>query len=383
MAGLATVSGGAGSAMARLKRAHFGLRTPFVPPASEMERRLVDIWEAVLDIDGLGVEDDYFDLGGESLAAVTIFTELESQFGEMPPLSILLDCPTIRLLAAQLDKLGVKVANSPLLAVKGEGNRPPLFYTHAAFGNVLYVRRLVPFIDPEQPLHAIQARGLREGELAHQSFEAMAKDYCASIRRVQPKGPYILAGHCIGGLIAYAMAQHLKSQGESVAAVIMIDPDYHPNGVPWLHWKNPSALHIQLWLQILRPLWFARLWLRRLPLRLRGQSFSEPAALSGAQRQRRNAVRDGMRAALRAYRPQPYDGKVFIICSAERRRLLAKPGTGWPSLAPQATFIDISASHDEFFIAALPEVGRALAGVLASLQPLALASDARKREAAE
>src|SRR5512143_307891 len=129
--GLTTVSEGTGSIMARLKRAHFGLRTPFVPPASEMERRLKDIWEAVLDIDGLGVEDDYFDLGGESLAAVTIFAELESQFGEMPPLSILLDCPTIRLLAAELDKLGVKVANSPLLAVKAEGSRPPLFYTHA------------------------------------------------------------------------------------------------------------------------------------------------------------------------------------------------------------------------------------------------------------
>jgi pimeloyl-ACP methyl ester carboxylesterase len=260
---LASVSEGDGSPMARLKRTHFGLRTPFVPPDGEMERRLKDIWEAVLDIDGLGVEDDYFELGGESLAAVTMFAELESQFGEMPPLSILLDCPTIRLLAAHLDKLGFKAANSLLLTVKGDGNRPPLFYTHAAYGNVLFVRRLVPYLEAEQPLHAIQARGLQEGEIAHRSFEAMAKDYCGVIRQVQGNGPYILAGHCVGGLIAYAMAQYLKSQGESVAAVIMIDPDYHPNGVPWLHWKNPSAPHIRLWLQILRPFWFARLWLRR------------------------------------------------------------------------------------------------------------------------
>ncbi len=369
--------------MAPLKRDHFGLRTPFVPPASEMERRLKDIWEAVLEVDGLGVEDDYFELGGESLAAVTIFAELESQFGEMPPLSILLDCPTIRLLAAHLDKLGFKVATSLLLAVKAEGDRLPLFYTHAAFGNVLYVRRLVPFLDAEQPLHAIQARGLQEGEAAHRNFEAMAKDYCAAIRRVQAKGPYVLAGHCVGGLIAYAMAQHLKSQGESVAAVIMIDPDYHPNAVPWLHWKNPSAPHIRLWLQALRPFWFARLWLRRIPLSLRGQLPLEPAALNGIQRRRREAVRDGIRAALKTYRPKPYDGKVFIICSAERRRLLAKPGTGWPSLAPETQFIHIGASHDEFFIAALPEVGRALAGVLASLHGPAAASPRLNRAAAE
>jgi hypothetical protein len=88
-----------------------------------------------------------------------------------------------------------------------------------------------------------------------------------------------------------------------------------------------------------------------------------------------------MRTALKAYRPLPYDGKVFIICSAERRRLLAKPGTGWPSLVPQVEFIDISASHDEFFIGALPEVGHALETILASVQPAA--ADQMGRAAAE
>jgi thioesterase domain-containing protein len=208
----------------------------------------------------------------------------------------------------------------------------------------------------------------------------MAADYCAEIRRLQPNGPYLLAGHCVGGLIAYAMAQHLVSQGELVAGVVMIDPDYHPHAVPWLHWENPSALHIKLWRQILRPLWFARLWLSRLPLQLRGRVLSEPQ-VTGLQRQRRAAVRNGIRTALMAYRPRPYDGKVFIICSAERRHLLAKSGTGWPSLAPQVEFIDISASHDEFFIGALPEVGQALETILAAIQPAA--ADQSERAAAE
>jgi thioesterase domain-containing protein len=363
-----------------MKREDFTLSAAFVAPAGAMERRLTQIWESVFDIAGLGVEDDYFELGGESLTAVTLFTELEHVFGPMPPLSTLLDYPTIRKLAGRLEQLGVRLPESIVLTVQGKGRRVALFHLHAALGNVLFVRRLMPFLDGEQPLYAIPARGLQLGETPHRHFDAMAADYCAEIRRLQPKGPYLLAGHCVGGLIAYAMAQHLVSQGESVAGVVMIDPDYHPHAVPWLHWKNPSALHIKLWRQILRPVWFARLWLRRLPQRLRGRLPSEPQ-VTGLQRQRRAAVREGIRTALMAYRPKPHDGKVFIICSAERRRLLARPGTGWPSLAPQVEFIEISASHDEFFIGALPEVGHALETILAAIQPAA--ADQRERAAAE
>lgn len=371
-----------GADTAQIRREDFGLAAPFMPATSAMERRLKTIWESALDISGLGVEDDYFELGGDSMIAVAMFAEMESVFGPMPPLSTLLDCPTIRKLARHLEGLGAQVPDGAMLAVQRQGRRLPLFYTHATFGNVLYVRRLTAFLI-DQPLYAIQARGLQDGEKAHQSFEAMAADYCAIIRRAQPKGPYVLAGHCVGGLIAHAMAQHLRSEGEEVAALIMIDPDYHPHAVPWMHWRNPSALHVRLWCHLLRPFWFARLWLRRLAARLRGEAFAEPVAMSGTQRQRRDAVRLGVRAALRAYRPRVYDSPTFIICSAERRRLLAKPNTGWPSWAPKVKFLDISASHDEFFVGALPEVGTALEQILASIQPPQAEPQAPARNAAE
>ena len=364
----------------RVRRGDFKLSAPFVVPANAFEHRLTQIWESVFDIGGLGVEDDYFELGGESLTAVTLFTELEQVFGPMPPLSTLLEYPTIRKLAARLQHLGARLPDDVVLTVQGSGRRLPLFHLHAALGNVLYVRRLLPFLDAEQPLYAIRARGLQERETPHRNFDAMAADYAAAIRRLQPKGPYLLAGHCVGGLIAYAMAQHLKDQREQVAAVVMIDPDYHPNAVPWLHWKNPSAPPFKVWRQILRPFWFLRLRLRRLFLRLRGRSIAEAAPMSPTQRRRRDGIAAGIRTALKAYRPRPYDGKVFIICSAERRRILSKPHSGWPFWARETRFITISASHDEFFIDALPEVGAALASVLASIQPAVVDQG---REAAE
>jgi thioesterase domain-containing protein len=348
-------------------REHFKLSAAFVAPASEMERRLTPIWEAALDIGGLGVDDDYFELGGDSLIAVTLFAAMENAFGAMPPLSTLLDYPTIRKLAGRLEHMGARVNDGLLLTVQGQGRRLPLFYAHAAYGNVLYVRRLTAFLD-DQPLYAIQARGLVEGETPHQSFDAMAADYCAVIRKTRPKGPYVLAGHCAGGLIAYEMAQRLTKEGADVAAVIMIDPDWHPNAVPWLHWRNPSAPHIQLWRHLLRAYWFVPVRLRRFVALLRGRAVKDVAEMAGTQRHHRDGVIAGIRAAFRTYRPRHYDGKVFVISAAERRGRISKPKTGWGFWAPRTEFVTIPFSHDEFFVGALPEVATALDQILASLQ---------------
>jgi thioesterase domain-containing protein/acyl carrier protein len=357
---------------ARLKRGHFASLGPFLPPATEAERRLMEIWEAVLNISGLGVEDDFFELGGESIAAVTLFSELERVLGQMPPLSTLLDYSTIRSLAGRIEQLGATSRDCLLLPIRAQGLRMPLFQAHAAHGNVLFARRLLPFLDAEQPLYAIQARGLQEGETPHRSFEAIAADYVAQIRRIQPSGPYMLAGHCVGGLIVYEMAQRLKALGQDVGAVVMIDPEYHPNAVPWLHWRNPSALHIRLWRELTRPVWFARRWLRRIRDRVAGRLVVEQPTETGANRQRQQAIMIGLRAALLAYRPRPYEGRLAILCSAERRKHLSNPATGWPALAPRVQFIELGGSHDEVFFAALPAVGGALERILQGAQPASL-----------
>ena len=362
-------SGLAAHLSARFKREHLAPSTPFAPPATEAERQLKEIWEAVLDVDGLGVDDDFFELGGESLGAVTLFSELERALGQMPPLSTLLDYPTIRRLAGRLEQLGAITHDRLLLPVRAQGSRLPLFQTHAAYGNVLFVRRLLPFLDAEQPVYALQARGLQEGEKPHQSFTAMAADYVALIRRIQPTGPYMLAGHCVGGIIAFEMAQQLKAAGLEVGLVAMIDPDFHPNAVPWLYWRNPSGPLARFQRALLRPVWFAGRRYRRMIDHLTGRVLMEERSETGANRERQLALMAGLRAALKSYRPAPYDGRLVIICSADRRRHMSKPGTGWPSLAAEVEFVEISASHAEFFLGALPEVGEAMERALAAAQP--------------
>ncbi len=368
---------------ARFQRGHFKPASAFAPPSTELEHQLTTLWEAVLTIEGIGIDDDFFEMGGESFAAVTLFTEMERYLGAMPPLSILLNYPTIRRLAEYLEEAGSfgqggrHGQGGLIIPIRAQGGRRlPLFCAHAAHGNVLFLRQLLAHLSPEQQIYAIRARGLSEGERPHRSFESMAADYVEEIRRVQPQGPYILSGHCLGALIAFAMAERLTALGEDVAAVAMIDPDYHPNAVPWLYWRDPAAASVRLRLALLRPLWFARRWLRRWRDRLAGRPVIEQATETPENRQRQDAVIAGLNEAQRAFRPKQYAGRLVILCSAERRRYLANAAIGWRAIAPRVEFIEIGGSHDEVFIDALPAVGRALDRILADLQPAPVADEA-------
>src|SRR6516164_5434041 len=108
------------------ERGQFGLAEPAVPPATEGEQRLLEIWQEVLDIRGLGVEDDYFELGGDSLVGLILFGEVESSFGQALPVSVLLDCPTVRLLAARLDEGAAPTAPAPAAEVSAPAAATPV-----------------------------------------------------------------------------------------------------------------------------------------------------------------------------------------------------------------------------------------------------------------
>ncbi|HEX3064946.1 MAG TPA: alpha/beta fold hydrolase [Dongiaceae bacterium] len=354
----------------RFTREHFNPASVYAPPVSELEHQLTALWEAVLNFDGIGIDDAFFEVGGESFAAVTLFTEMERFLGEMPPLSILLDYPTIRLLAGYLEQEGA-AKHGLVSPVRAQGQRPvALFSTHAGHGNVLFVRRLLAHIGAEQRLYAIRARGLQEGETPHRDFAAMAADYVDEVRRVQPDGPYLLSGNCVGGIIAFEMAHRLGDLGHDVAGVVMIDPEYHPNAVPWLYWRDPEAPAARRRRALLRAIWFLRRKIRHYRDRLMNRPVIEYPAETGDNRRRQDAVMAGLGAALKAYRPRRYDGRVVILCSAERHRYLANAALGWRAFAPNVEFIEIGGSHDEVFIDALPALGKALDGVLVQAQPV-------------
>jgi oxalate---CoA ligase len=358
------------------ERGQFGLAAPAVPPASEDERRLLAIWQEVLDIRGLGVEDDYFELGGDSLVGLVLFGEVESHFGQALPVSVLLDCPTVRLLARRLAEgaapgpaspvLAVprpapvirrEAVQRPLIAIRAEGSLPPLIFTHTILGDVVFVRQFLPYLPPEQPLYAIQARGLEGEDAPHTDFEEMASDFVKLIRRVQPAGPYFLAGLCDGSLTAVEMARILRAAGEEVAFVGLIDPRTNPVEVPWLYWTDPEAPMTLLWRWAVRR---ALHWQRRLGPFIGWnppeETVERPA--QGAEMERRHlAIRAGMTRALAAYRPRPYGGAITIFASRDRIGRVQDRKPGWYALARQWELHPIAAAHVDIFGTGLPQLG--------------------------
>ena len=197
----------------------------YVAPRNNTEQVLASIWQELLKLPKVSVQDSFFDLGGQSLLAVSLFNRIEKEFGERFPLAMLFKAPTIEDLAKQLDREeGEEVSEWPsLIAVQPHGSKKPLYLVHGAGGNVLLYKTLSQYLEPDYPLYGLQSQGLDGASKPLQTIEEMAERYLKEIREMQPSGPYFLGGYCMGGTIAYEMAQRLLSIGEEVGIVAMLD----------------------------------------------------------------------------------------------------------------------------------------------------------------
>ncbi len=217
------------------------LDTEFESPRDDIERTLAELWAKLLGVDGVGIHDSFFDLGGHSLVAVRLFNEISDNFGADMPMSVLMQSPTICDLAtlirgAEFDESADTSTTAERPSVLGPrytyivpmntgpvGSDTPLFMVAGMFGNVLNLSHLALLLGEDRPFYALQARGLFGEMEPHESFEDMARDYIEEIRQVQPEGPYLLGGFSGGGLIAYEIARQLISSGETVHPIIMLD----------------------------------------------------------------------------------------------------------------------------------------------------------------
>lgn len=194
-----------------------------VAPLDEVELRMLQLWERVLDVRPVGVEDDFFRLGGHSLLAVQLLTEVERTFGQRLPLSLLFDGATPRSLAKLVRGGNVGLERDPLVPIQPDGSMPPLFVLHGLNGEVQHYRSLARWLGSEQPIFGIQAAWHDGKQVLASNVREMAADYIEVLRRVQPHGPYRLAGYSIAGLTAYEMAVQLVANGEGVALLVLFD----------------------------------------------------------------------------------------------------------------------------------------------------------------
>jgi phthiocerol/phenolphthiocerol synthesis type-I polyketide synthase E len=201
----------------------------------DTENQLAGIWRELLGVESIGIDQNFFDLGGDSSLAVRMFAEIEKAFKVKLPLATLYETPTIEELGRVLRGETLTSGGSPLVAIQPAGLRPPLFCFHGAGGNVLIYRDLSRRLGPDQPFYGLQSQGLDGSLPPLTTVEDMAALYVTEIRRIQPHGPYFLGGYCGGGTIAFEAAQQLQADGERVALLALFDT---------LNW---SKIPITLW----------------------------------------------------------------------------------------------------------------------------------------
>lgn len=206
-----------------------------VAPRNSIEEILAEIWCEVLRLEQVGIYEDFFELGGDSLLAARLFHKIERRFGKKLPLVTLFEAPMIAQIADILSQEDWSASWSSLVAIQPSGTNPPFFFVHAHGGNVVGYYDLARHLGPDQPFYGVQAQGLDGKSAGKRRFEDMAAHYIEEIRNVQPRGPYFLGGWCLGGNVAFEIAQQLQARGEEVALLAMVQsthssyPRYLPN----------------------------------------------------------------------------------------------------------------------------------------------------------
>ncbi|MFN6562980.1 MAG: non-ribosomal peptide synthetase [Nostoc sp. ChiSLP01] len=193
-----------------------------ITPRNFTELSLVKLWENLLNTSPIGVTDNFFNLGGHSFLAVRLMAQIQDRFGHNLSLSTLFENPTIEKLAAIVSQPFRESSNSPVVAINSSDSKIPFFCIHGAGGGINHYINLSRRLGEDYPFYALEHNpDAEEPEII--SVEETASYYLQEIRKIQPNGPYLLGGHCYGGVLAFEMAQQLQRQGEKVDLLVVID----------------------------------------------------------------------------------------------------------------------------------------------------------------
>ncbi|MEE4186979.1 MAG: SDR family NAD(P)-dependent oxidoreductase [Roseobacter sp.] len=353
------------------------LDSDYIEPEGAIEVTLAGFWSDLLGVEQIGAEDSFFDLGGHSLIAVRLFAQIRKTYNVDFPISVLFEAPTIRKVAALIAARGVSTGEAdgtapaqvaperrfthlvPMHSGEG-GSLTPFFLVAGMFGNVLNLRHLAHLLGADRPFYGLQARGLYGDEKPHDSIPEAASDYIAEMRQMQPHGPYMVGGFSGGGIIAFEIARQLRSQGEEIAAIILLDTPLPQRAavtrrdslmINWLNIREEGTGYISEWLRK-RIAWEIK--------KRRGGDTTEDDA--GAQFHDAEIMQAFLHSAAQ-YEVQPWDGPLTLF----RPPLLARwevgqgrlvdsdkyymyPDNDWTRHAPALQVFEVPGDHDSMVL---------------------------------
>ncbi len=309
-------------------------RSEYVEPTDDIERQLCATWARLLGARRVGITDSFFALGGHSLLAVRIFNEIEQIYGVRLPLTSLFEGPTVEQLAARVRRIQVEEASeraptaewTTVVPIQTLGSRPPFFCAAGIGGSPMNLVHLSKELGADQPFYGLQHRGI-DGQLPpHRTIRAMAEEFIADIRRIQPHGPYCIGGFSMGGVVAYEMGILLKEQGEDVGLVVLLDTQA-PTLPVWTGRERLAAHAARLRKE--GPRYLGRRFLDRMQRETtRAKTwFHLTLSMKDAFALRHELVNEAGHEALAQYVPGSYSGDVLLLRA--QLRLESSDGIGY------------------------------------------------------
>ncbi|MEX1008976.1 MAG: AMP-binding protein [Acidimicrobiia bacterium] len=193
---------------------------PYREPTSDGQD-LAAIFAGILGVERVGLDDDFFDLGGDSLGVVELLAAIAERFSVDIPASTILEAPTVAKLSLRLSYRRPSDA-SPVVTLRSDAPGSPFFCVAGAGSPAIGLRGLSRAMSNHN-FSAIQARGLEERAIPDHSIRAAARRNIAAMRAAQPTGPYAIGGYSYGGLVAFEMACQLRAARQDVSLLVVLD----------------------------------------------------------------------------------------------------------------------------------------------------------------
>src|SRR5262249_9784571 len=193
-------------------------------PRTPQEEMLCEIFAEVLGLERIGIDENFFELGGQSLMAMLLISLVRAKLGFELPIRILFEFPTVAEMAPRLGlQAGANAALDRVLPLRLQGNLPPLFCLPPSSGHSWVYAGLLDKLSIDRPVYGLQASGLAAGETLPANIEEIVDDYTSLIRQIQPTGPYHILGWSFGGPIAHRVACRLQQEHEQVSLLGILD----------------------------------------------------------------------------------------------------------------------------------------------------------------
>jgi amino acid adenylation domain-containing protein len=195
--------------------------------------KLKNIWKEILDVEEIANDDDFFELGGNSILAIRLVAKIETEFKVKIGISQLLVNSKLEELLKHMLLNVSSLENQQgraIVPINTKGNQPAIFLVHPIGGSVFCYNNLSAKLGKDQPLYAFQSIGMETADQPLNDVVEMAKKYIAEMKTIQSEGPYKLGGWSFGGIIAFEMAQQLEAIGDEVEDLYLIDSYFHSQG---------------------------------------------------------------------------------------------------------------------------------------------------------